>query len=84
MKAVSARQFIAFPQPYLSIAKLRILQYLTFNGESPAWVFDEDELDELFKMRPRLIRLVADHINPVLDITREGEAAYRMGKNRLV
>jgi hypothetical protein len=70
--------------PYLSRAHLHILGHLAQHGETPAWVFDEAPLDEVFKMRPRLIQLTPGlHAEPILDITRAGEAAFRMGRHRL-
>jgi hypothetical protein len=49
-----------------------ILVALERNGSLRAFTFDEGEVDELFRMRPRLIRLVPGYDDPVIAITVEG------------
>jgi hypothetical protein len=52
--------------------QLDILTQLSERGATKAYMFDEDDLDGLFKMRPRLIALVPNNEEPVVDITAEG------------
>jgi hypothetical protein len=59
----------------LSRPKIKILSHLATLGATPAWVFDEYQLDALFKMRPRLIDLVPGNDDPVITITPLGQAA---------
>jgi hypothetical protein len=59
---------------------LDILAQLERFGPSKALFFEEPDLDALFKMRPRLIRLVPGHQDAVVDIT--GEGRLRLGRER--
>ena len=63
-------------KPLLKIAHVRILQNLS-HGPTKAMFFEEDEVDALFKVRPRLIRLVPGHTEAVIEITPEGIAALK-------
>jgi hypothetical protein len=60
---------------------LDILSQIEKYGPTKALFFVEEWLDELFKLRPRLIRLVPGHQDPVVDIT--GEGRLRLGCERL-
>jgi hypothetical protein len=52
--------------------QIEILTHLSEKGPTKAYLFDEDDLDALFKMRPRLVALVRGHEEAVVDITGEG------------
>lgn len=56
----------------ISKAQIAILQALADHGPTPASLFNEEELDALFKLRPRLICLVRGHTDAVVDVTGEG------------
>jgi hypothetical protein len=56
----------------LTACQFDILIALERDGRMKAYNWREEEVDELFKMRPRLIRLVPGHDDPVIDITMEG------------
>ena len=57
----------------LTRVQVGILLDLSQFGPQRASMFNEMELDELFKMRPRLIRLVPGFEDAVIDITAEGQ-----------
>lgn len=52
--------------------QLEILKALEDDGATRAFLFNEEDLDPLFKMRPRLIRIVPGHVEAVVDITGDG------------
>lgn len=58
----------------LTREQILILETLERHGPTKALLFDafEDQLDDLFKMRPRLIELVKGHVDPVVDISPAG------------
>jgi len=56
-----------------------ILQRLADNGPTKASFFREEELDALFKLRPRLIELAGRYDDPVVDITATGRKALVNG-----
>jgi hypothetical protein len=58
--------------------QVEILSTLETTGRMRAYVFDEQEVDELFKMRPRLIRLVPGYVDPIIDITVEGRKRLQL------
>jgi hypothetical protein len=60
------------PAPVLSRVQLFILRDLADHGPTRAGRFNEEELDRLFKMRPRLIALVRGFNDAVVDITGAG------------
>lgn len=70
-------KLVASPKPPLVLKRVHIdiLTNLRDCGSARATLFDEEALDELFKARPRLICLVAGHVNAVVDITTEGLSA---------
>ena len=65
------------PTKPLKIAHARILQNLS-NGPTKAMFFEEDEVDALFRLRPKLIKLVPGHGEAVIEITPEGIVALKM------
>jgi hypothetical protein len=60
------------PQESLTEYQLDILMTLEHDGPTRAFLFNEEDIDPLFRMRPRLIQLVRGHIEAVVDITSEG------------
>jgi len=56
----------------LSEYQLDILKALERDGPTRAFLFNDEDLDPLFKMRPRLIQLVKGHVEAVVDITGDG------------
>ena len=56
----------------LTRLQVGILQDLADRGPTKASRFVEEELDELFKMKPRLIALVRGFDDAVVDITSVG------------
>lgn len=63
-------------KPALKVAHARILQNLS-NGPTKAMFFEEDEVDALFKLRPRLIKLVPGHDEALIEITPDGIVALK-------
>jgi hypothetical protein len=63
---------VVVPMSTLTIHQKSILMALERTGPMKALFFEEDALDGLFKMRPRLIALCRGHQDPVVDITAEG------------
>ena len=61
----------------ISKAHYRILSTIAKTGSTKAMFFEEDEIDALFKLRPRLIKLVPGHIEAVVEITPEGITALK-------
>jgi hypothetical protein len=63
----------------LTHEQINILQTLEEFGACKASFFDavEDQLDDLFKMRPRLIVLVPGHEDAVISISAAGRVALR-------
>ena len=59
------------PRP-ISAYQFDILIALERDGRMKAFNWNEKEVDDLFRMRPKLIRLVPGHDDPVIDITMEG------------
>jgi hypothetical protein len=56
----------------LSEYQLDILKVLEHDGPTKAFLFNDEDLDPLFKMRPRLIRIIPGHVEAVVDITGDG------------
>jgi hypothetical protein len=59
------------PKP-LEKQHIAILIQLLHEGPLKAFFFDEETLDDLFRMRPRLIALRPGHQEAVVEITTEG------------
>jgi hypothetical protein len=59
-----------------------ILIALERDGRMKAFNWKEDEVDELFKMRPRLIRLVPGYEDPIIDITMEGRKRLQLERTQ--
>lgn len=68
-------------KPALSKAHFRILTEIAKTGSTKAMFFEESEVDALFNIRPRLIRLVPGHDEAVVEITPEGIAALKARTN---
>jgi hypothetical protein len=69
---VAAMFHLALEPVPLTRLQVHILQDLADHGPTKASRFIEDELDELFKMRPRLVALVRGFDDAVVDITAVG------------
>jgi hypothetical protein len=64
---------VAEPKSFaLKKTHLDILRYLRDMGAENAGLWREDDVDELFKHRPRYVALVKGNEHPVIEITREG------------
>jgi hypothetical protein len=63
--------------PLLTRDQVDILITLADCGPANASLFEtvEDQLDDLFRMRPRLVALVPGHIDAVVKITEAGRSA---------
>jgi hypothetical protein len=59
-----------------------ILRKLMEAGPLKHFWFEEEDLDELFRMRPRLIKLVPGHTEAVVEITPEGVTALNARKTK--
>jgi hypothetical protein len=75
--SLDARAVHTDPTP-ISTYQFDILVALEKDGRSRAYVWNEWEVDQLFKMRPRLIRLVPGFDDPVIDITMEGRKRLQL------
>lgn len=71
-----APSMVETPIP-LTREQILILETLERHGPTKACMFDafEDHLDDLFRMRPRLVCLIPGHIDAVVDITGAGRIA---------
>jgi hypothetical protein len=56
----------------LTREQLRILRELRDYGKRKADVYNEDEVDGLFRVRPRLVQLVKGHTDAVIEISAAG------------
>jgi hypothetical protein len=70
-------------EPTISAYQFDILVALEKDGRMKAFNWNEKEVDDLFKMRPRLIRLVPGYDDPVIDITMEGRKRLQQERGAL-